>query len=112
MSGIEGQTYCRYMSRAEADAVERTGFLRGGRGSGFEETYWTNEIYASAAEAKSRLALRRPPEVRVAFRITNAPALLLDGARVSPSEDEPGGGIEWMTLDAVEVEVIDVEDLD
>lgn len=112
MSEFEGKTYYRYMSRAEAEAVGETGFLRGGRGAGFEETYWTDEVYASAPEAKARLALRSLPELRVAFRIVNTPALLLDSVRVSPSEREPGGGTEWMTLDAVEVEVTGIEDLD
>lgn len=112
MSQLYETTYYRYMSRAELEAVQKTGRLRGGRGAGFEETYWTDEFFTSALEAKSRLALLRPPEVRVAFRIINAPTLLFEGAEVRPGAGEPGGGTEWMSLDAVEVEVRDIENLD
>jgi hypothetical protein len=34
------------------------------------------------------------------------------GEIVEPSNDEPGGGTEWMTLEAVEVEVIAVDNLE
>ena len=102
----EEKIYYRYMSRREADAVEKTGMLRGGRGAGVDETYWTDEIYGSAREAKARLSLGRQPEVRVAFTIRNTPRLLNEGAQVEPDEGEPGGGTEWSTLDAVEVEVM------
>lgn len=108
----EEKIYYRYMSRREADAVEKTGMLRGGRGAGVEETYWTDGLYGSAREAKARLSLGRPPEVRVAFTIRNTPRLLEEGAQVEPDEGEPGGGTEWSTLDAVEVEVIAYEDID
>lgn len=108
----EEKTFYRYMSEGEVEAVRRTGLLRGGRGAGFEETYWTDELYNSAFEAKAQLALQRPPEVRVAFRITNTPRLLLEGTEVAPGAGEMGGGTEWMSVDAVEVEVRDIEDLD
>lgn len=110
--GPQGRTFYRYMSRQEADAVGKTGMLRGGRGAGVEETYWTDQLYDSAREAKARLSLGRLPEVRVAFTIRNTPRLLNEGAPVEPDEGEPGGGTEWSTLDAVEVEVIVYEDID
>ena len=53
------------MSRREAEAVRRTGILRGGRPG---RAYWTDETYEGADEAKGRLALDEPPEVRLAFR--------------------------------------------
>ncbi len=97
------------MSRAEAEAVGETGFLRGGWPG---ETYWTDQRYESAVEAGARLALRRPPEVRMTFIILSGPKLERDGARVRPAYDEPGGGTEWTTLELVEVEVIEVEPVD
>lgn len=111
---MTGRVFYRYMSDYERRIVEETRMLRGGRNAGVEETYWTDELYASAAEAKARLALRYVPERRVAFRIRNAQALRmeLEGSEVEPHEGEPGGGREWMTYDAVDVEVIEVEDLD
>jgi hypothetical protein len=57
----------------------------------------STELYTSAQQAKSSLALPRAPEVRVEFRITNEPALKREAARVSPSMGEPGGGTEYMT---------------
>lgn len=102
-----GKGFYRYMSWAEA--IRATGFLRGKRPG---ETYWTDEWYESAEEAKQLLALKVRPGVRIEFRILNESELLRDGDRVEPGEDEPGGGTEWMTLEPVEVEVIEVEPLD
>lgn len=48
--------------------------LRGGRPG---RTYWTDEVYEGADEAKGRLALDELPKVRLAFRITNQPKLEL-----------------------------------
>ncbi len=105
----EQRSVYRYMSRAEAEAVARTGMLRGGRPG---RTYWTDERYESSREAKRSLALKQRPQVRMEFRITNEPKLILAGARVRATGDEPGGGIEYVTLDAVEVEVIRVDPTD
>ncbi len=107
-----GEVFYRYMGVAERKVVEDTNMLRGGRGAGTEETYWTDEAFGSATEAQARLALRGVPRVRLAFTITNDPELLLEGARVRPDEGQPGGGTEWMSRDAVEVEVIGYVDLD
>ena len=85
-SSVAGLVFYRYMSQAEVEAVVRTGKLRGGRPG---RTYWATDLYESATEAKSRLALEHLPEVRLEFRITNEPGLLLAGTRVEPDEDEP-----------------------
>lgn len=102
-------TFYRYMSRAEAEAIRSTGLLRGGRPG---RKYWSDTRYHGAAEAKALLALEYYPEVRLAFRITNNPELLREGTPVEPDNREPGGGTEWMALDPVEVEVIDVDNLE
>lgn len=109
MTRIEGATFYRYMSRAEAEAVERTGFLKGGRPG---RTYWTDEYFERAEEAQGRLALKLRPQVRLAFRITNDPKLVLEGTRVRPKDEQAGGGTEWMTIERVEVEVIGVDNLE
>ena len=88
------------------------GDVAGRSGVGVEETFWTDEVYGSAAEAKGRLSLTLAPEVRAAFTIRNEPVLRKDGDVVEPDEGEPGGGTEWSTFDAVEVEVIGYEDVD
>lgn len=102
-------TFYRYMGRDELLAVRESGMLRGGNPG---PTYWSTELYTSAQQAKSSLALPRAPEVRVEFRITNEPALKREAARVSPSMGEPGGGTEYMTTERVHVEVIQVDNLD
>jgi hypothetical protein len=105
----EGRAFYRYMSRSEAEAVLRTGMLRGGRPG---RTYWTEDRYETTGEAKRRLALAALPEVRMRFTIRNDPHLRRAGDTVESSDDEPGGGTEWMTLEAVEVEVIAVDNLE
>lgn len=105
----ESTTFYRYMSQAEAEAVESTGLLRGGRPGNH---YWTDTRYTTAREAKAYLALEYHPEIRTRFRITNDPGLLKNGTRVQPDNQEPGGGREWMSEDPVEVEVIDVDNLE
>lgn len=103
------QSFYRYMSRAELTAIEESGMLRGGIQG---RTHWTTDFYESAGEAKSKLALRSTPEVRVQFRIRNEPHLRRQGDPVDPSMGEPGGGSEYMTADKVYVEVIRVDNLD
>jgi hypothetical protein len=101
-----GRTFYRYMSRAEVEAVRRTGLLRGGRAG---ETFWTDVRYGDADEAKSLLSLADRPEARLTFTIMGEPTLMLDGTVVDPAYGEPGGGTEWMTYDRVRVEVIVVD---
>jgi hypothetical protein len=97
------------MSRAEAEAVDRTGFLRGGIPG---EVYWTDDLYESSAEAMRHLALANLPEVRMRFRIKGDPPLIRSGTRVRPDGRQPGGGTEYMTLARVEAEVVAVDNLE
>ena len=108
MALAEGVFY-RYVSRTEVEAIVETGILRGGRPG---RTYWTEEFYETAAEAKAKLALAEPaPAARVAFRIKNSPDVRRRGDAVLPAAGEPGGGTEWMSADPVEVEVISIDAL-
>lgn len=106
---VQGRTFYRYMSRAEAEAVLATGKLRGGRPG---RTYWTEDRYEGSGLAKARLALEMQPEVRMEFRIRNDPRVRRAGDRVKPISGEAGGGTEWMTPEVVEVEVISVDNLE
>jgi hypothetical protein len=90
---LAGRVSYRYMSLAEAEAVRRTGLLRGARPG---RTYWTDERYENAQEAGDRLALEERPEVRLRFTIKNDPELALEGARVRPRHGRPEGGMEWV----------------
>jgi hypothetical protein len=72
------------MSWAEAEAVERTGFLRGGIPG---EVYWTDDLYESSAEAMRHLALANLPEVRMRFRIRGT----LPSSGAARGSDPTGG---------------------
>lgn len=106
---MEGRVFYRYVGEREVEAIRNTGLLRGGRPG---RTFWTEDVYGRAAEAKARLALEEPPPAfRVAFRIRNEPTISARGERVDPAAGEPGGGTEWESADTVEVEVIEVVEL-
>jgi RHS repeat-associated protein len=96
----------RNMSAAEAQAVRETGLLRGGRPG---ETYWTDSRFRSAATAQDRLSLPGKPEVQMEFQLKNSPLLERPGTRVDAKYGGPGGGREYMSLDQVEVEVVNVQ---
>jgi hypothetical protein len=109
MSDVEGKVYFRYMSRAEAEVVRETGFLRGGVPG---EVFWTDDRYESAPLAMSRLALGSLPEVRMRFRMLSNPRLVRDGTRILPDAEQPGGGTEYMSEEKVRVEVVAVDNLE
>lgn len=112
MTELQGRTFYRYVSAKELEVIRESGKLRGGKGAGIEKTYWTEDLYHGAAQALDRLALPRPPEYRVAFIITNEPEVLLRGSAVEATEDRPGGATEWMSRQAVEVEIVEEVALD
>jgi hypothetical protein len=97
--------FSRYMSEAELKAVQETGLLRGGRPG---ETYFTTNKFRRAISAMRRLSLKHKPEVRVDFEITNSPTIF--GPRpVMPHYGQPGGGIEYWTVnDPVQVRILRV----
>ena len=77
------------MSQAELEAVQSTGLLRGGRAG---ETFFTKDLYKSAASAQNRLALPGSPALRVEFQILNNPKMLLNGTKVQPLNGMMGRG--------------------
>ena len=106
------RTFYRYVSREELEVIRSTGKLRGGKGAGLERTYWTEDLYRSAAQARDLLALSQAPHYRVAFIITNDPEVSIRGDTVEETPYRPGGGTEWMSWQAVEVELIEEVELD
>lgn len=102
----KGKVFYRNMSKAEYEAVKATGLLRGGRPG---ETYFTDQRFRSAEQAKDRLSLEQKPEVQVQFRVTSDPKLVRGGTRVKAANGGRGGGREYMTGDAVKVEVINAQ---
>jgi len=103
-----GTTGFRYMSQAELKAIQETGHLRGGISG---ETYFTKDLYKSAAHAQSRLSLGSSPALRVEFEILNNPALLRNGTKVLPANGMIGRGAEFMTTNPVKVRLINWQPL-
>ncbi len=98
----------RYMTEGELKAIQKTGMLRGGRPG---ETFFTKDLYKSAANAQNRLALPNTPTLRVEFEILNNPTLLQNGTKVLPANGMIGGGAEFMTVDPVWVRLINWQPL-
>jgi hypothetical protein len=94
----------RYMSSAEAQAVRTTGVLRGGRAG---DTYLTTQATTSSSQAASQLALPVAPEVRMTVRVLNNPNMVRYGTRVQSAPGRDGGGVEYMTRDRVNVEILE-----
>ena len=102
---FESSTYYRAMSEAEYQAVLDTGYLRGGNPG---KTYFTNTGYTSAATAQSKLSLEVTPQYMVEFKITNNPNVT-GGTIVKPDFGQLGGGIEFVTTDLVQVQIINAQ---
>ena len=98
----------RYMGEDELQAIKDTGMLRGGREG---ETFFTKDLYKSAASAQNRLSLGDTPSFRVEFEIINKPSLLLNGTKILPLNTMMGKGSEFMTLDKVMVKLINWQPL-
>ncbi len=96
------------MTEGELKAIQKTGMLRGGRPG---ETYFTKDLYKSAANAQNRLSLPNTPTLRVEFEILNYPTLLQNGTKVLPANGMIGGGAEFMTLDPVKIRLINWQSL-
>ena len=94
------------MSRAEADAVRQSGKLRGGNAG---DTFWTDSKFRSATRAQDRLSLPDAPQVRMEFQLRSTPKLQRNGTRIQADYGGRGGGREYMSLDPVEVDVINVQ---
>jgi hypothetical protein len=96
------------MAEGELKAIQNTGLLRGGRAG---ETFFTKDVYKSAAKASQRLGLENTPSLRVEFKILNNPTLLRNGTKVRPLKNLSAGGAEFMTTDPVRVRLINWQPL-
>jgi hypothetical protein len=108
MKGPTAPTYYRYMSEAEINAIEQTGYLRGGITG---ETYFTTDLYRTGTVAQKRLSLYQTPTQRVEFEILNNPKMKLKGTKVDPANGQIGKGKEFMTADPVKVKIINKQPL-
>ena len=92
------------MSKAELEATQKSGLLRGGRDG---THYVTDAANADPLRARQRLALPQTSEVRVTMEVPkNA---LSAPSRVEPAFNMPGGGMERTATGNVPVRIIKVD---
>ena len=95
----------RAMSRAELDAMQSTGLLRGGR-SGTH--YVSDAVNSDALRARQRLALGQTPEVRVTMDVPGG--AFSPPSRVGPLNNMPGGGMERTATGNIPARVLRVDE--
>lgn len=100
---VQSKVVYRYMTEAELKAVQIFGRLKGDWKGPF---YFTDDIYNTAKEAKSKLSLSGSPTIRVKVRVKNDPKTLRRDS-VKGSNGESGGGTEMFTDDSVFVDVLE-----
>lgn len=95
------------MTEPELSAVQETGILRGGISG---DTFFTEQVYNTGAEAQSALSLKTAPTIRVDFTMVNDP--VISGPQiVRPDYGYPGGGIESWSSDPIIVFLTSVTQL-
>lgn len=106
---VQGDVFYRYISKAEFEAVKLAKRLRGERTG---TTYFTKDVYDSAKQAQSRLALADSdlPEVRVKVRVKNDPKTIRR-EKVQKTSTQAGGGTEYFSSDGVFVDILEAVDL-
>jgi hypothetical protein len=98
------ETVQRWMSRAELEATQSSGLLRGGR----EGTHFvTDAANTSAQRARQRLALPQTPEVRVTMEVPAGS--FSPPSRVQPAFNMPGGGMERTATGNIPVNILRVD---
>lgn len=94
------------MSRAELEATQQTGLVRGGRDG---THYATDAANSDALRARERLALPQTPEVRVTLKVPEG--AFSSPSRVQPGFGMPGGGMERTATGKVPAKVVRVDEL-
>jgi hypothetical protein len=102
-AGVE--TVQRAMSRAELEAMQSTGLVRGGRNG---THYVSDAVNSDALRARQRLARGQTPEVRVTMEVpagTFSPP-----SRVGPLNNMPGGGMERTATGDIPARILRVDE--
>jgi hypothetical protein len=92
------------MSKAELEATQSSGLLRGGRAG---THYVSDSINADAQRTQQRLALPRTPEVRVTMEVPSG--RLTQPSRIEPAFGMPGGGLERTGSGEIPVKILRVD---
>jgi hypothetical protein len=98
------ETVQRWMSRAELDATEASGLLRGGRDG---THYVTDAANSSAQRARLRTALPQTTEVRVTLEVPGG--TFSPPTRVQQAFGMPGGGMERTATGQIPVRILRVD---
>jgi len=98
----------RYVSEGEIKAIQETGMLRGGNPG---ETFFTKDLFKTSTKAQQRLSLQGAPTHRIEFDVINNPTMQRNGTKVDSLFGQPGKGAEFMTIDPVRVNLINVQPL-
>lgn len=93
----------RAMSRAELEATQRTGLVRGGRPG---THYVSDNVNTSALRARQRLALPQTPELQVYMRVPQN--VFSSPTRIPPRFQMPGGGLQRSAQGRVPCQVVRV----
>lgn len=106
---VQGQTFYRYMSKVEYEAVKIAKRLRGERTG---TTYFTKDAYTSAKQAQSKLALDDLdiPEIRVKVLVKNNPRTI-NRSKVQQTRTQTGGGSEYFSSEGVYVDILEAVEL-
>jgi hypothetical protein len=94
----------RWMSKAELEATQKTGLMRGGR----EGTHYvTDAVNRSARRARLRTSLPQTPEVRVTMEVPAGK--FSPPTKVKPDFGMPGGGLERTATGEIPVKILRVD---
>ena len=93
----------RAMSRAELEATERTGLIRGGREG---DHFVSDSVNSDALRARQRLSLRQTPEVRATMEVPKGK--FSKPTTAEPKYDMPGGGTERTATGNVPAKILKV----
>jgi RHS repeat-associated protein len=94
----------RAMSRAELQAMQATGLIRGGRPG---THYASDAVNSNAQHARQRLALGQTPEVRVTIEVPRGS--FSPPARIGPLNNMPGGGMERTATGDIPARILRVD---
>jgi RHS repeat-associated protein len=104
-----GQVFERVVSKAELEATQKTGLLRGGRDG---ENFFTNSASLDAKRAQQRLGLDGPlRDARIRFRIKNNVEVTGPRSAVPGRTGTAGGGREFSTNGRTEIDILRIDPL-
>ncbi|WP_372519389.1 hypothetical protein [Candidatus Ruminimicrobiellum ovillum] len=103
INNLNKENLFRYISKEEFAFIKENNLISSFSG----ENYFTNKYYSNAIDAQQKLALPTTPDFGINFKIINNPNITKQYNIVEPKFSMPGGGIEFMSQDKIEIKIID-----